>query len=74
MISLYGYKVVDIVKETILEDNRKIANKIIVLDLDKALDIEIIYNKESPIFKDNDTFLSNVNFENFYKNEKESKD
>ena len=74
MISLYGYKVVDIVKETILEDNRKIANKIIVLDLDKALDIEIIYNKESPIFKDNDTCLSNGNFENFYKNEKESKD
>ena len=67
MISLYGYKVIDIEKNITLVDNSRTANKIIVLDLGKALNIEIIYNKQSGLYKDIDEFLSKVDYENFHK-------
>lgn len=51
MISLYGYKVIDIEKNITLVDNSRTANKIIVLDLGKAFNIEIIYNKQSAILR-----------------------
>lgn len=74
MISLYGYKVIDIEKNITLVDNSRTANKIIVLDLGKAFNIEIIYNKQSAIFKDIDIFLSKGNFDNFITNTQDEED
>ena len=68
MVSLYGYKIINIETNEVIEDNSKIANKIIVLDSSKALSIEIIYNKKSIIIKDTYDFLSKVNLENFIQN------
>lgn len=68
MISLYGYKIFNIETNMLIEDNSKIANKTIILDSSKALSIEIIYNKDSIIIKDNVDFLSKVNLENFTQN------
>ena len=68
MVSLYGYKIINIETNEVIEDNSKIANKIIVLDSSKALNIEIIYNKKSIIIKDTYDFLSKVNLENFIQN------
>ncbi len=61
VMSLYGYKIINSETNNVIEDNTSSYNKVIVLDSDKALNIEIIYNKNSSVFKDTKNFLSRIN-------------